>query len=112
MAKPRAEFKYGYDTVSKLSDWPYDRLLRDVSDGTVNMDDLASVCLWLASNGKPRLRAALASKLLPAIFGTSGRRAVTNQAIESMASTELMQLVFEQSAQQRKKVAKTCGPKP
>lgn len=109
MPMPKAKFEYDYEAIVKLSDWPYDRLMREVTDERVNPHDLASVCVWLAANGKPALRAALAAKLLPSIFGASGRRAVTNKKIEMQCSAELLKAVFEGDSQSRKVVAKKIG---
>lgn len=111
MPKPKSVFEYGYEQVNKLSDWPANRLFQDQTRGDINMDDLASIAVWLAANGKPWLRAKMFSKLAPDVFGTGNRSASASELIDAQTSPELMSIVFAQSVKPRKKLGKKKGVK-
>lgn len=112
MPKPKSVFEYGYEQVNKLSDWPANRLFQDQTRGDVDIENLASVAVWLAANAKPWLRAAMASKLLPDLLGSMGRSAGANEMIQAQSSGKLLTLVYKASAQPRKSLGKKKGVKP
>jgi hypothetical protein len=64
----RPEYSYTNDTLLSLTNWPRNRLNKDVSDGRLKPDNLASVAAWLAANGKDWVRAAILAELVPS-FG-------------------------------------------
>lgn len=111
MPKPRAVFSYDYETVAELSDWPQNRLHQDQTRGDIDMANIASVAIWLAANGKPWVRAALAAKLVPDLLGTTSRGAGVNDLLQAQAAPELLKIVFQQSAKPRKALGKKRGAK-
>jgi hypothetical protein len=106
MAKPKPTFEYDAQTLADLSGWELNRIYVDINRGDLNLGSLASVVVWLAANGKPGLRAAQASRLLPAIFGTSGRGQKAQEKLNLMCQSEMLRTVFEGDTAARKSVAK------
>lgn len=67
------EFAYNYETLANLSGFSSDNLRKAISRGELNVGDLRSAAVWLASCGAPELRAEMARRLIPAVLGTSHR---------------------------------------
>lgn len=97
MPNLKKEFSYDYEALENLSTWSYGRIQKDVSTDVLLPDNLASVAVWLAANGKPWLRAKMLAKLLPAI----GRMAEM--------SPDALSLIFQQDAARRQVRAKKLG---
>lgn len=106
MPKQKPKYEYDAQALADLSGWDLNRIYVDINRGDLNLGSLASVTAWLASNGKPGLRAALASRLLPAIFGTSGRGQKQQERLNLMCQSEMLRTIFEGDMAARKSVAK------
>jgi hypothetical protein len=92
--KPPLEFTYTYKDLQALTDWPYGRLKRDVSDGALEPGSLESIVRWAAKNAKPSLQFQMLVNIMSSI---------------ELPSAAVLRVVFEESAKQRKSVAKKRG---
>lgn len=98
--------EFTYDTLVALSGWSRNRIHQDVTRGVLNLANPGSVAVWLAGNGKPALRAAMASALLPTIFGTTGRGQRESERLSLMCQSEMLRTIFEGEHAARQNVAK------
>jgi len=107
MTKSATEFSFTYDTLAQLSGWKYNTITQAVKRGELDPADLAAVAVWLAANGRPRLRAALASHLLPVALGTRGREHKRNIELDNISgSFDLLTEIFERDDKPRRAAAK------
>ncbi len=51
-------FEYSYETLSRISGWPRDRIAQDVTRG-LDLGNISDVSIWLAANGPRELRAQI-----------------------------------------------------
>jgi hypothetical protein len=94
MSRKPLTFEYDYETIRELTNWPYGRLKRDVSDGALEPGSLESIVRWAAKNAKPSLQFQMLVNIMSSI---------------ELPSAEVLRVVFEESAKQRKSVAKKRG---
>jgi hypothetical protein len=107
MTKPAKEFSFTYDTLAQLSGWKYNTVTMAVKRGELDPEDLAGVAVWLAANGRPRLRASMASHLLPVALGTRGRDQKRNVELDNVSgSFDLLTEIFERDDRPRRSAAK------
>lgn len=111
MPKTPESFHYTRDTLSEMSGWPVNRIYQDEVTGVLDTSNLASVTIWLAANGTDIIRAAMASRLFPALFGTNERGSRANGKINMMCKSELLRTVFAVDNAKRQMLAKRKGPK-
>lgn len=75
--------------------------------GQVNTEDLGSVAIWLAENGKPELRAQMARRLAPVIFGIISRDQTKNDQTASLVEDyDLLLHLFRRADKLRQARAK------
>jgi len=97
------EFTYTYDTLLKISGQTSERLRQDISRGDLIPESLASVAVWLADNGMPRLRAEMAKRLIPPVLGTTRRDLKANKELQAMASgLDIVLAIFQRDQQARR----------
>lgn len=94
MPRPPRTFQYDYDSILKLSDWPYNRLKQDVHSGELEPGSLESICLWASKNGKTALMAEMMANLM---------------AHFKLPRREILKAIFSEDAKARKLVAKKRG---
>lgn len=117
MANKPLTFDYDYETITKLSGWTPEHLRQSVARDGVKIASLADVAIWLAANGRPKIRAEMARQLLPAVFGIELRRPSANRKLAGQVnSIDLLLQVFERADQLRhargKKISKSKGQSP
>lgn len=103
MPKPRSQFCFDRQTLSEISGWSLNRIYQDEVRGVLDPNDIASVAVWLAENGKDILRATMASRLLPALFGSNSR---VGHAVEPMCKSEFLRVIYAADNKARKALAK------
>jgi len=107
MGSHALQWTYNYETLAKLSGWPYNRLAQDSSRENANFERLDETCIWLAENGRPELRAEMAKRLLPTILGLPSRgQAAAAQLTNIISTIDLLYQIFRRDDQLRKARAK------
>lgn len=114
MANKPLTFEYDYETITKLSGWTPDHLRQSVARDGVKIASLSDVAIWLAANGKPKLRAEMARQLLPAIIGVELRRTSSSRDLSNQVRNfDLLLEIFERADKLRharsKKISKSKG---
>ena len=94
MPRPPLTFQYDYETLRKLSGWPTNRIKQDVYSGELEPGSLESVLRWSAKNAKPSTQFHMLVNIMSSL---------------KLPSADVLRVVFEESAKQRKSVAKKRG---
>lgn len=81
-----------YETIAHCTDFSEDFVRKAVSRGELNESDLGSVAVWLAENGNPHIRAAMARRIGPILLGLIGRSATESDRLMGQMENQDMVL--------------------
>ena len=81
MGRPKGQYDVTREIIADFS--AFDELFvnKAVKRKQLKPNDLGSICAWLAENGKPEVRSAMARRLVPVVLGCISRDQAENDRI-------------------------------